>query len=313
MNTNKALRCFLPFILIVILINGCYQVPKQEKVVDVKPSFKKVWGVKYTEVKRSLQSGLTFAKSGYQLEADWRLSFPSDDSATIYSPERKVFYNFPVTYDHDSIVNMARTWLRVKKVTRDSLVFQILKVEGTTIFLDIDKVYMTFYANDYITNKLHSDTATIKRPSKADTAYIRKLSNYVNTHPDTAFAARQPVVLVSKSPNVTVKKKEVHAQAIKYDNVDPEDTYMYPEYTIEIRKAYATFISKFSVYADSKGNLIFDKALQHLEPGYEEQTIRIMKGLVDGYLKAYVAVKPGTTLGIPHTSRIYLHVKLFKY
>jgi hypothetical protein len=33
-----------------------------------------------------------------------------------------------------------------------------------------------------------------------------------------------------------------------------------------------------------------------------------MKGIVDGYLKAYLDVKPGTTLGIPHPCFIIVNV-----
>lgn len=310
MKLTRARTVHFFIIAIVIALGGCREKPK--KKVDVKPSFKKVWGIKYTEIKRWLANGLTFDKSGYQLEPEWKLSFPSDDSANIFSPERKVFYNFPVTYDHDSIVNMARAWLRVKKVTKDSLVFQILKVEGTTIYLEESKVYMTLYANDYIKNVLKTDAKTLMRPSKADTAFIMKRAEYVNTHPDTAFAAREPVQFISKSPNIKVEKVEVHAQAIRYDNVDPEDAYMYPEYNITIKKSYSDFNYTFAAFVDASGGLHFNKPLMAILPDYYEQKVKVMKGVMDGYLKLYLTTLPGTTLGIPHTSRVILRVKGIK-
>ncbi|MCC8411077.1 hypothetical protein LJ707_19205 [Mucilaginibacter sp. UR6-1] len=310
MKFTKAPHGLITILALFVVLSGCYEKPK--KKVDVKPSFKKVWGIKYTEIKRWLANGLTFDKGGYQLEPEWLMSFPSDDSANIYSPERKVFYNFPVTYDHDSIVNMARSWLRVKKVSKDSLVFQILKVEGTTIYLEDSKFYMTLYADDYIKNVLKTDAKTLMRPSKADTAFIRARSEYVNTHPDTAFAAREPAQFISKSPNVKVEKVEVHAEAIRFDNVDPQDAYMYPEYNITIKKAYSDFKFTFAAFVDGSGGLHFDKPLIAIMPDDYEQKVKVMKGVMDGYLKLYLTTLPGTTLGIPHTSRVTLRVKGIK-
>jgi hypothetical protein len=34
-----------------------------------------------------------------------------------------------------------------------------------------------------------------------------------------------------------------------------------------------------------------------------------MKGITNGYLKHYLKVTPGTTLGIPHASKILVYVK----
>jgi hypothetical protein len=266
-------------------------------------------GIHYTEVKRRLANGLSFDSFGYQQEPSWKLTFPVDDSAHIYSPDRKKFYYFPVTFDHDSIVNMARTWLRVKQVTKDSLVFQVLKVEGTTIYLTAAKLYMTFYADDYIKNKLHTTAENLMRPSKADTAYIRKLSAFVNTHPDTAFAARVPALLSSKSSNIKVEKVKVEPDpSITYNKDDKADEYFNPEYNITINKAYDDFNYSFSVFIDDKGQMKFGQSTIFLGDDFKESHLRVMKGILDGYLKLYLNVKPGTTLGIPHTSTVILHV-----
>ncbi|RYE21359.1 MAG: hypothetical protein EOP51_15810 [Sphingobacteriales bacterium] len=303
MNTPRLLLLALMLFLI-----SCGE--KKKPKVDVKPTFKSVWGIRYTEVKRRLANGLSFDSYGFQQEPSWRLRFANDDSVHIYSPEHDRFYYFPLTFDHDSAVNMARTWLRVKKVTKDSLVFLVMKVEDKTIYLNAAKLYMTFYADDYINNKLKTTAEMLKRPSKADTAYIRKMAQYVNTHPDTAFAARQPVVIKSRAPNVTVEKVQVKAEAINH--VELSDAYMSPEYNIIINKAYDDFNYSFTVLVNDKGVMQFGQSMVFLGEDFKEDHLRVMKGIMNGYLKVLLTIKPGTTLGIPHTSAVILNVKGLK-
>ncbi|MDB4926045.1 hypothetical protein [Mucilaginibacter sp.] len=269
-------------------------------------SFKKVTGIYYTEVRRNFDSGLAFNQYGYQLSSIWRLMFYSDSYASVYNPDKNIFLKFPVTLDHDSIFNISGAWLKALQVTKDSLKLQVLQVKGKSIYWARSNVYMTFYADNYIKNVLHKDTVDLRKPQRKDSLFIMKRIAMVNANPDSSFAARETVVFKSKSSLVKVKKEAVAADIMnKWDN---SDEYMYPEYTITINKAYQDFSYSFLATVDTQGQLHFQRSLVYVFPEFEKSTIRIIKGIIDGYLKLYVQVTPGKTLQIPHNSAVTLNV-----
>lgn len=277
------------------------------KVSKTRYIFGKVKDIKYTEAKRLFSNGLSFAPDGYRLVPSWRLSFPSTDSVNIYNPRRKVFNNAPVMFDHDSIFNIAFTWLRLKKLTKDSLKFQVLKVENLVI-VDLEpQVDITFYSDNYIKNVLHTDTGKLWRANRKDTAYIKKKVAWANSIPDSAFAATQPAIIKSKSPLVRVVKRTAPKNDV--NGMIPEDDYLLPEYDIAIKNAYDNFIYSFNVWIDEKGTIIFRKSLDGTYPEFKKQMLEAMQGITDGYLKLYLAVTPGKTLDMPHKSIVVLHVR----
>jgi hypothetical protein len=282
------------------------------KPIPVKPhpSFKLVQGIPFTEVRRSFKSGLSFSDQGFQLEPDWKFTFVSDDSIYIYSPEKKKFFNCPVIFDHDSIFNIAWAWMRVKKVTKDSIKFQVLEVENKEILDDRSVVYMTLYSDNYIKNVLHTDSATLVKPTKQDTAYIKQKIKMADADPKYAFSARIPATLTSNSPLLTVTKKG--ATKSELDNITIADDYLTPEFNITIRKAYEDFYYPYVILVDSKGQLHFNKSQVAQMPEFAESENRIMTAITNGYLKHYLKVKAGTTLGIPHASKILVYVKGIK-
>src|SRR6187402_1684125 len=97
-------RINLLYILLISIAGiyiGCdtkYKQPDRHKV-----TFKPVWGIHYTEVKRRHINGRSFDKFGYEVDPSWQLTFLSDDSARIFSPQKNAFVNFYITNDHDSI------------------------------------------------------------------------------------------------------------------------------------------------------------------------------------------------------------------
>ena len=295
-------------ILIILLSSSC----KRRGVITTvkKPSapisFKSIAGINFTEVRRRLRSGLSFDNYGFEAEPGYKITFLKNDSASVYSPDKKAFINFLVFLEQDSIFNVARSYFKMKHMSKDSLILQVLEVQGDTLHLKRSLVYMTFYSNSYIKNVLHTNAETLGKPDRKDTLFIKKKSATSNRIPDSAFAARVPVQLKSKSPQLTVKRIDVQPDVL--NNFDASDAYMNPEFNITIHKAYEDFSYSFLVFVDDKGQLYFDKSLLDIMPEYKESTIRTLKGIIDGYLKYYLAVTPGTTLGIPHTSAITLNV-----
>ena len=271
-----------------------------------KNLIKTIKGIKFTEVRRQFDNGLSFSPVGYQLVPEWRISFPSMDSVNIYSPRKGRFLNAPVMFDHDSIFNVAWAWLRLRYLKKDSMQFQVLHVTDKVIHQEKTHVYMTFYTNDYITNVLHKDTAHMWHPSRRDTDYIRAKAALANRIPDSAFAGTDPAMLKAKSPLISINKETVPLDDVNGGKT--YDEYLLPTYNITIHKAYDDFNYLFSAFVDEKGTLIFRKSNQMVMPEFEKSTLATMKGITDGYLKLYLEVTPGKTLGIAHTSIVLLNV-----
>ena len=270
-------------------------------------SFKSVKGIGYTEIARHTANGLSFNAQGYHLEPQWRINFISDDSTSIYSPSKGKFINFPLTRGYDSIFNTARTWLKVKQMNKDSLKLEVLESYGDSVDTRGSKTYMILYADNYIKNVLHTDTDILRRASHKDTLYIKQLTNIANKDYTRAFAGLQPAQLKSRDPFIKVKKWK--AEGDFFNHFDVSDDYMNPTYDIGISKAYADFYYSFSIFVDTKGKIHYGKPLiPFFDESFRDTYIHDSKEIMDGYLKYYLEIKPGSTLGIVHASEINVHV-----
>ncbi len=128
------------------------------------------------------------------------------------------------------------------------------------------------------------------------------MTSHPNKNPDSLFAARNPVVFKSKSPYIKVTKTEVVAdEANKYSTTD---AYMRPEYNIEIKKAYKDFDYSFTAVVDKNGGIRFHKLLVA-----NVNNTSVIQALIDGYLKPYLDVTPGSTLGMSQSSKVYINLK----
>lgn len=317
MNNNFSrnnIQRLLLLLIAVITFNACHNDNKKGKVYrtiagdeSVKPTFKPQWGKGFTEVKRTFKNGISFSDYGYQLEPEWRLSFLSDDKVNIYNPANNTWGNAPVLFDHDSIFNIAWAYLRLRKQAKDSLVFQVLKVEGRELTRDESVVYMTLYSNDYIKNVLHTIPKTLIHPSRKDTAYIQQMVNKANADTAKAFAGRIPVTFIPKSPLATIKRESTADENKKESGVLAD--YLLPEFDVVINKAYEDFSYSFTMTVDDKGKLLFKKNRNFSFAEFEAKTNKVLRSIVDGYLSAYFKVTPASTLGMPHSSVVVMHVK----
>jgi hypothetical protein len=299
---------FLFLFLAIVLITACHRrIPKQVVAKPAKPlTFKSIIGIHFTEVRRRLGSGRSFSDNGYQAVPSYQITFLKNDSASIYSPNRKAFLNFLVFVEQDSIFDVAHSFFKLKFMSRDSMVLQVLKVVSDTLRSKQSLIYMTFYADDYIKNVLHTTAQALQKPDRRDTLFIKQRTALADKIPDSAFAAPQPAVLKSISPNLTVSKEKVKADVS--NNFDASENYMNPQYDITITKAYEDFSYPIYAIVDTKGQIIFYHSINYIEPEYRETTIKTIKGIIDGYLKAYMTVTPGTSLGIKHASWVLLNL-----
>ncbi|RYY37689.1 MAG: hypothetical protein EOP46_01740 [Sphingobacteriaceae bacterium] len=297
---------------VILLVAACQQAPKThaDKVAEGLLSFEKVFNIDYTEVYRRQANGLVFNEYGYQLEPQWRVNFVSNDSVRIFSPKKGRYFNFALSRGYDSIFNTARVWFKARKMTKDSLLLEILETHGDSLDVNGAKVYLTFYANNYIKNVLKTDAATLQRPRREDTLYVKKLIAASDTNFKKAFAGREPVEFVSNSLNATAKPIETPETIFNMYN--PED-YLNPAYDVMIKKAYKNFFYTFKVVVDKTGGLHYVKPMiGFYDDEIKQEYIRTSKAIMDGYLKTFFTIIPGKTLGLPHASEITINIKGIK-
>jgi hypothetical protein len=271
------------------------------------PSFTAIKGIKYTEVKRRFNNGLSFTNQGFQLEPEWNIYFNADDSVRIYSPEKKQYMTYRIFHSHKALFQFAREWFRVKHVSKDSLIFQVMELESRAVMEDLSTISMTLYSDDYIKNVLKTTADKLKAPSKEDSLFIKYRAIQANSSPDSTFAARNPVDLKSKSKITQVEKIKPSLDPY-LGHVNRSEEYLYPEYQIKIKKAYQDFQYSFSVIVDHNGRMHFKQFLVAVEPEFMETKTKIAKGIIDIYLRNTLEITPGNTLGFPHSSVINLHV-----
>ncbi|SDP85718.1 hypothetical protein SAMN05428975_3057 [Mucilaginibacter sp. OK268] len=294
-------------LIIVITYSGCKD-PGSAKEKHLI-SFSAYNGINYSEVARRQKNGLSFNEYGYQLEPQWKLKFVSDDSVSVFSPTKNAFINFPLTRGYDSVFNAARSWLKIKKMSKDSIVMEILQAKGDSIDINGSKVYMLFYADNYVKNVLHTDTSILRRPSRKDTLFVKGLVAKANSNIAKAFSARQPVQLISKSSQITVKQKVTKPDIT--NNFDSSDDYLDPNFDITINKAYKDFYYSFEICVDDKGQMHYVKPLIDfsMSEDFKGTYIRLSQGIMSSYLQYYFKVVPGSTLGFAHASTISVHVE----
>ncbi|MEZ2338199.1 hypothetical protein AB6735_21295 [Mucilaginibacter sp. RCC_168] len=293
-------------LITVIAYSGCKDPGKAKEKHLI--SFKEYNGINYSEVARRQKNGLSFNEYGYQLEPQWKMKFVSDDSVSIFSPTKNTFINFPLTRGYDSIFNAARSWLKIKKISKDSIVMEILQAKGDSLDIAGSKVYMLFYADNYVKNVLHTDTSILRRPSRKDTLFVKGLVAKANSNIAKAFSARQPVQLISKSSQITVKQKITPPDIS--NNFDSSDDYLDPNFDITIHKAYKDFYYSFEVCVDDKGRMHYVRPLiTFFGEDFKATYIRLSQGIMKSYLQYYFKIVPGSTLGFAHASTIAVHVE----
>jgi hypothetical protein len=260
-----------------------------------------VAGINYIEVKRRFGDGLSVSKYGYGLTPSWKMSFYSDDSAKVFSPDSNAFLGFHVTLDHDSLFHVARAWFRAKKITKDSLVLQVMKVQSKVIYLDKSQVFLTFYSDKYIRDVLHTVPEALMGKTRSDTLFIKQRAAEVNVNPDSGFIATNSPVFESRTPLASIKKIEVKASVMNnYDNYD------LPKYDITIKNKYKNFnYPELVVVVDYKGKINYLYSMWELPPGGNE-TIKV---ILDNYVKTYFNITPGNTFGIRHNSYAYINLR----
>lgn len=296
---------------LVLLISSCISNsnPKESPAkTSGKLSFDPILGIKYYEVKRRFSTGLSFNELGFQQEPTWIIQFKSQDTIQAWSPQKQRMQSFFLHYDHGDVYNFAKEWFRIKKISKDSLVFQRLHLTAREISKDIrSDVNITYYAENYINNVLKTSVAALQRPTKADTLYIKKLAEKSDRNPDnrdSAFAGRQPVTFIPQSKIIRVKKistvDKLLGRTESYD-------YLFPKYRIDIVNAYEDFGYEFSAVVDSKGKIYLGSFRTDYPENYEPRK-KTLTAIINVYLQNLLQVIPGKTLGIPHSSEINIVV-----
>lgn len=295
--------CYLVFFLSLFFI-ACTNTKTNDASLR-EFTFAPVKGIRYQEVKRRFSNGLSFNPEGFMQKPSWIIEVAAEDTMLAWSPQKQKMQRFYMQYDHGDVYNFAGEFFKVKGVSKDSLVFRRVEVEGRKIVKGIaSDVNMTFYAQNYIKNKLKTTAALLQKPTKADTAFIIRRAALINKSNDSAFAATDPVKFIPKNKQVTVEK---------ISTVDPLQNrteaydYMFPQYQIKIYSAYKDFYYFCRAVVNFQGNIHIEEVYGVL-PEDSENKKKVMQAIADLYLKRLFTVVPGNTLGIPHNTEITLGV-----
>lgn len=293
----------LVYLLFFVLISSaCNRGSKTTNPTLRDFTFEPVKGIRYTEVKRRFKDGYSFNNQGFMQKPSWIIEVVAEDTMSAWSPQKHRMQNFYLQYDHGNVYNFAAEFFKVKHISKDSLVFQRIQVDGKVIASDVrSDVNMTFYANDYI-KKLKTKAEELQKPTKADTAFIEKRCATVNNNTDSAFAATDPVQFISKSK---IAKVEKISTVDRSNNRTEAYDYMFPQYIIRIDRAYKDFAYQVAAVVDFQG-IIHVKTVYNVLPENAEAKKKVAQGIADIYLRNLFDVAPGTTLGIPHNSEITL-------
>lgn len=293
---------------ILLLMSSCTSNPKESRKPAGRLSFDSIIGIKYHEVKRRFSTGLSFNELGFQQEPSWIIQFKDQDSILAYSPQKKRMQSFFLHYDHGDVYNFAKEWFRIKKISKDSLVFQRLHLTGREISKDLrSDVNITWYAEDYIKNVLKTTPEVLHRTTRADTLFIKSLAEKSNrnpANPDSAFAGRAPVEFVPLSKIIKVKKistvDKLQGRTEAYD-------YLFPSYRIDIVNAYDDFGYEFSAIVDASGKIHLGKFRTDFPENYEPRK-KTLEAIINVYLQNLLKIIPGKTLGFAHSSEINIAV-----
>ena len=307
-------RTLIYFLAVGLVVSACNSTPEKnakkekKKKEDIKRlDFTPIVGIKYHEVTRRFSNGLSFSDIGFQQEPSWIIQFASNDTVKAWSPQKQIMQSFYFMYDHGDVYNFAGEWFRIKGFSKDSIRMQRLQLTNRVIEKDIrSDVFMTYYSEDYL-KKINKTPEELRKPTAADTAFIRKLVDRADRNPanaDSAFAGRIPVQFIPKSKIISVKKLSTVDRLLgRTESYD----YLFPEYRIKIEKAYQDFGYSFTAVVDKNGKIYLNSFRDDM-PEYHEQRKKVLQGIIDVYLQNLLIVKPGTTLGIPHSSEITLNV-----
>ncbi|WP_316799203.1 hypothetical protein [Pedobacter frigidisoli] len=288
----------------VLILAACNRGSKTSNPSLRDFTFEPVKGIRYTEVKRRFKDGYSFNNQGFMQKPSWIIEVVAEDTMSAWSPQKHRMQNFYLQYDHGNVYNFAAEFFKVKHISKDSLVFQRIQVDGKVIASDVrSDVNMTFYANDYI-KKLNAKAEELQKPTKSDTAYIERRCATVNNNSDSAFAATDPVQFISKSKIAKVEKISTVDRA---NNRTEAYDYMFPQYIIRIDRAYKDFAYQVAAVVDFQGG-IHVKTIYNVLPENAEAKKKVAQGIADIYLRNLFDVAPGTTLGIPHNSEITLTI-----
>ncbi|RDC56901.1 hypothetical protein DU508_06785 [Pedobacter chinensis] len=291
----------IQFFFLMLMLSACNSRSKTNDATLRDFTFAPVKGIRYEEVKRRFSDNLSFNKQGFMQKPSWIIEVAAEDTMMAWSPQKQIMQKFYLQYDHGNVYNFAEEFFKVKHISKDSLVFQRIQVDGKVIADDIrSDVNMTFYTQNYIKNKLKTTAEILQRPSKADTLFIKRRSDEVNRSATAAFAATEPVQFIPKSKIVTVKKfstvDKLQKRTSAYD-------YIFPQYRIEIDRAYKDFAYECLAVVDYTGTMRI-LSVNGVLPDAAEGKKRMMQGVADIYIRNLFNVIPGTTLGIPHNSEI---------
>ena len=277
--------------------------------------FEDLVGIDFYEVRRTFDTGVSYDSMGFVQLPEWHMRWGKKDSMLVYSPWEDRMVGYKIYHDHADYFHFARDSWRMITLSRDSVILQRLSLNGLRVDKARSNVYMKFYSADFLKNHFAVSADSLpmlvdrlRLPTAQDSAFVRSQVQRANQHVtemDSAFASRNYAQLRSKHPALTITKRKI-------DNFDlteksPAYEYLYPEYQITIDPAYRNFRHDFSVNIDEHGKMHLLKV--YVMEDFQDARERVVEGVIDVYLHHWLEIIPAETLGMPHSSTVFLYVR----
>lgn len=277
--------------------------------------FEDLVGIDYYEVRRTFDTGVSYDSMGFVQLPEWHMRWAKKDSMLVYSPWEDRMVGYKIYHDHADYFHFARDSWRMITLTKDSVVLQRLSLNGLQVDKAKSNVFMKFYSAEHLKDHfaVSADSLPVlidrlRLPTVQDSVFVQSQVHRANQYVaemDSAFASRNYAQLRSKHPALTVTKRKI-------DNFDlteksPAYEYLYPEYQITIDPAYRNFRHDFSVNIDEHGKMQLLKV--YVMEDFQDARERVVEGVIDVYLHNWLEIIPAETLGMPHSSTVYLYVR----
>src|SRR5690606_8043995 len=213
---------------------GCSGPDQKQDEDPRRPAFAPIVDVDFYEVRRSFDNGLAYDSIGFVQEAEWHIKFTREDAVQIYVPGSDSSFNFQITHDHDSFFHFARESWKVVDLHPDSIMLQRLSLRHLTVDKVRSNVYMRFYSDAYVRNRLKTSIQELRKPRPQDSLFVRRQVAKANRNPynpDIAFSSMLVVRLVSNMRILVIYRLVV--DSLEFMVRSSVSNYLYPEYDIE--------------------------------------------------------------------------------
>ncbi len=263
----------------------------------------------WVEVRRTYPNGYVYNEAGQKIAPDLTLQIISSDSLKLYSKSSGYNNWVHFSFFNDSILNIARDYYKVKKLSKDTLCLQKLVVDNNKLKLHQHMLNMIFLNKQKLDRLPDIQKKTIREAQKMDTLYMLSLI-------DSAEKENNDFVLISHIPPQIIPLNK-HSFVRVYPPVTDilEDNFpcgiLISECELTVNHADTDMRTTCTLQISKTGNISLGGWIAGDDYLYKQKGI-FLQHVLEKYLKPNFRAIPGSTLGIKHKTEILIHLRCNK-